>query len=69
MPDTVLTARPALASAATGHFGAPGIGVTLAAPPRTGCGRRWPAPALTPRRWWPMAPGPAHCARSAPANG
>lgn len=40
MPDTVLTARPALASAATGHFGAPGIGGTLAALPED---RLWQA--------------------------
>ena len=40
MPDTILIARPALAPAATGHFGAPGCGVTLAALPED---RLWQA--------------------------
>jgi len=40
MPDTVLIARPALAAAASGHFGAPGTGVVLAALPED---RLWQA--------------------------
>jgi len=40
MPETLLIAHPALASAATGHFGAPGSGVTLTALPED---RLWQA--------------------------
>lgn len=71
MPDTMLIARPALATAATGHFGAPGCGVTLAALPED---RLWhalarpgtdPAPlagygalrAIGPGQWLIAGPG------------
>lgn len=63
MPDTTLIARPALAAAATGHFGAPGCGAVLVALPED---RLWqalarpgtdPAPLAAYGALRPIAPG------------
>lgn len=78
MPDTLLIARPALAAAVTGHFGAPGIGVTLTALPED---RLWqalarpgtdPAPltpygalrGIGPGQWLIAGPGPGSLAEA-----